>query len=289
MALLADSFESAFFNSDEEPMRVLVFGEYSGRVRDAFKARGHQAMSCDLLPTDVPGLHYEGDGMKILDGWMPVAYTAQCDPDGDGWCHQCDCDPNDCLCIGPTEDRIEYKEIDGEMFGRPKEHPHWDLMVCHPTCTYLTCSAEWAYKEGPYHQEVEEGTLVGAERVQAREEAINFCIRLMDAPIKKIALENPVGVLSKRMAEPTQYIQPYEYGDDASKKTCLWLKGLKPLVPTHFIPPRLAPTANGKGYAFRWGNQTDSGQNKETPGEDRWKIRSTTWMGWANAMGDQWG
>jgi len=264
-------------------MRVLVLGEYSGRVRDAFANQGHQALSCDLLPTDIPGLHFQGDGRKILDGWMPVAHM------GDGWCYQCDCDSDDCLCIDPAQDRIEYKEIDGEMFGRPKEHPHWDLMVCHPPCTYLTCSAEWAYKEGPYHQSVEEGTLVGQERVEARIEAIEFCKELMAAPIKKIALENPVGVLSKQMREPDQYIQPFEYGEDASKKTCLWLKGLPSLKPTSFFPPRLAPTSNGKSYAFRWGNQTDSGQNKETPGDDRWKIRSTTWMGWATAMADQWG
>lgn len=165
----------------------------------------------------------------------------------------------------------------------------WDLMIAHPPCTYLTCSAEWAYGDGPYHQKVNPGTLVGEERRQAREEAINFVKALYNAPIEMVAIENPIGVLSKRFREPDQFIQPYEYGDDASKKTCLWLKGLPPLTPTGLRSPRLAKTKDGRGYVFRWGNQTDSGQNKESPSEDRWKIRSTTWQGWADAMAQQWG
>ena len=212
-------------------MRVLVACEYSGTVREAFKKLGHDSMSCDFLPTDVEGNHYQGDVFDIIN---------------DGW----------------------------------------DLMVAHPPCTYLTCSAEWAYKDGPYHQKVKEGTLVGAERRLAREKAIEFVVRLYESNIPKIAIENPVGVLSK-WKEPSQFIQPYEYGDDASKKTCLWLKGLQPLTPTGLFPPRLVK--NGRSYVFRWGNQTDSGQNKETPGENRWKIRSKTWQGWANAMATQWG
>jgi hypothetical protein len=215
-------------------VKVLVACEYSGRVRDAFLARGHHAVSCDLLPTDSPGPHYQGDVFDII--------------------------------------------TDG-----------WDLLIAHPPCTYLTCSAEWAYGDGPYHQKIKSDTLVGEARRAAREDAITFVKKLYDAPIKKIAIENPVGVLSRRFREPSQFIQPYEYGDNASKKTCLWLKNLTPLTPTGFAVPRLAKTKDGRGYALRWDNQTDSGQNRESPGEDRWKVRSTTWQGWAGAMADQWG
>lgn len=217
-------------------MRVLVACEYSGRVRDAFIEAGHDAVSCDLLESDLSGPHYKGDVLDIIE---------------DGW----------------------------------------DLMIAHPPCTYITCSAEWAYKEGPYHQKVKEGTLVGEARIAAREDALKFFDTLYNSSIPRIAMENPVGVLSTHFGEPTQYIQPYEYGDNASKKTCLWLKGIPPLVPNpeNFYPPRLALNKNGKGYAFRWGNQTDSGQNKEPPSKERWKTRSTTWQGWANAMAEQWG
>jgi len=213
-------------------MRVLVACEYSGRVRDAFIKMGHEALSCDLLPTQSPGPHYQGDVRDIIS---------------DGW----------------------------------------DLMIAHPDCTYLTNSAAWAFKDGPYHQKVKPGTLVGKERRIARSKAIGFVMELDQAPIKKIAIENPVGALSSHFREPTQYIQPYEYGDDASKITCLWLTGLDHLIPTNFVPPRLAK--NNKRYSLRWGNQTDSGQNKETPSDDRWMIRSTTWQGWADAMAEQWG
>ena len=215
-------------------MRVLVACEYSGRVRDAFIRRGHDAVSCDLLPTDSPGPHYQGDVRDILE---------------DGW----------------------------------------DLMVAHPDCTYLTCSAEWAYTDGPYHQKLKPGTLVGAERRTARENAIAFVRELWGAPIDMIAIENPVGALSRSFMEPSQFIQPYEYGDSASKKTCLFLKNLPLLKPTNFSQPRLARSKDGRSYTLRWDNQTDSGQNRETPGPDRWKVRSTTWQGWAEAMADQWG
>jgi len=215
-------------------MKVLVACEYSGRVRDAFIAKGHNVISCDLLPTDSPGPHYQGNVMDIIN---------------DGF----------------------------------------DLMIAHPPCTYLTCSAEWAYRNGPFHQKVKPGTLTGIARREAREQAVEFVRALYNSNIPKVAIENPVGVLSSRFREPDQFIQPYEYGEDGSKKTCLWLKGLPLLKPTGLYPPRLAKTRDGRGYALRWGNQTDSGQNKESPGADRWKIRSTTWQGWANAMAEQWG
>jgi len=214
-------------------VRVLVACEYSGRVRDAFIARGHEAMSCDLLPSDTTGPHYQGNVLDVL---------------GDGW----------------------------------------DLMIAHPPCTYLTIAAEWAYND-TQKKKIKPGTLIGEARRAAREEAIAFVLTLANAPIERIAIENPIGVLSSRWREPDQFIQPYEYGDDASKKTCLWLKNLPRLSPTVLAPPRLALAADCRSYSLRWGNQTDSGQNKEPPSDDRWKIRSTTWQGWADAMASQWG
>lgn len=214
-------------------MKVLVACEYSGRVRDAFRARGHYAVSCDVLPTDSSGPHHQGDVLEILD-------------------------------------------------------QGWDLMIAHPPCTYLTIAAEWAYRD-VQTKKIKPGTLIGEARRQAREAAIAFVMALANSPIHRIAIENPVGVLSTVWREPDQFIQPYEYGDDASKKTCLWLKNLPRLVPTSFAPPRLSLSADSRSYSLRWGNQTDSGQNKEPPSDDRWKIRSTTWMGWADAMATQWG
>ena len=196
-------------------MRVLVACEYSGVVRDAFIGGGHEAMSCDIIPTDVPGPHYQGSVLDILD-------------------------------------------------------QGWDLMIAHPPCTYLSVSGmHW--------------TTRGLRDPKLTEDALNFVGILFNAPIKKIALENPVSVISSRIRKPDQIIQPYEYGHDASKKTCLWLKGLPKLLPTKFIEPRLI---NGKKV---WVNQTDSGQNKLAPSKDRWKIRSKTYQGIADAMADQWG
>jgi len=212
-------------------MRILVACEYSGRVRDAFMAQGHDAISCDLLPTESPGPHYQGNVFDIIN---------------DGF----------------------------------------DLMIAHPPCTYLTCSAEWAYKD-VQTKNIKPGTLIGAARRAAREEAIEFFMELADADIEHIAIENPIGVMSSRYRKPDQYIQPYEYGHDASKKTALWLKNLPPLAPTKRIDPRMV--RQGEKMLPRWANQTDSGQNREPPSKDRWKIRSTTWQGWADAMATQWG
>lgn len=146
----------------------------------------------------------------------------------------------------------------------------WDLMIAHPPCTYLCSSGLHWNKRKP-------------ERAQHTEEALDFVRTLLDAPIPKIALENPIGCISTRIRKPTQTIQPYHFGDDASKSTCLWLKGLPYLLPTDFVEPRIV---NGKR---RWANQTDSGQNRLPPSPDRWKIRSETYVGIANAMAKQWG
>lgn len=211
-------------------MRVLIGCESSAIIRDAFRALGHDAYSCDLREC-------EGDPR---------------------WHFQCDVR----LLLKPGM---------------------WDLFIVHPDCTFLTNSAAWAYGDGPYHQKIKPGTLVGAERRAQREEALAFVEEMLNAPVPHIALENPVGVISTRIRPASQYIQPFEYGEDASKKTGLWLKNLPLLEPTKYVEPRMV---DGRP---RWGNQTDSGQNRLSPGENRWVERSRTYQGWADAMAKQWG
>ena len=191
-------------------MRVLIACEFSGTVRDAFTALGHDAMSCDLLPTEVPGSHYEGPVQDVLrDGW--------------------------------------------------------DLMIAHPPCTYLCSSGLHWNKRRP-------------ERAEQTEEALAFVRLLLDAPIPRIALENPIGCISTRLRKPDQTIQPWQFGHPESKATCLWLKGLPLLEPTLIVEK---PTS---GY---WDNQTPSGQNKLGPSADRWKLRSKTYQGIAEAFATQ--
>jgi hypothetical protein len=200
-------------------MRVLVGCETSGRVREAFRARGHDAWSCDLLPAD----------------------------DGSAWHMQCDV-------------RVPLRLMS------------WDLFVVHPTCTYVCSSGlHWNLRR--------------PERAAKTEEALSFIQEMLDAPVDKIVLENPIGCISTRIRPYDQLIQPWQFGDNASKATCLWLKGVGPLRlrPELFVPPRIV---NGKK---RWANQTDNGQNKLTPGDDRWKLRSETYVGIANAFAENWG
>lgn len=203
-------------------LNVLVACEESGAVRDAFIARGHYAMSCDLIPTSSPGPHWQGDVMEIL-------------------------------------------------------YAGWDLMVAHPPCTFLSSSGLHWNKRRP-------------ERAAQTEAALDFVRVLLGAPIPKIALENPVGCISSRIRKPDQIIQPYDFGDDASKATCLWLKGLPPLRSTLRVPGRIVewPVGSGK-MVERWANQTDSGQNILGPSEDRPRERSKTYAGIASAIADQWG
>ena len=177
----------------------------------------------------------------------------------------------------------------------------FDLVIAHPPCTFLTCSAEWAYKD-IQTKNIKQGTLIGAERRAARQQAIQFFMVLANMNVGKMAVENPVGVMSSIWRKPDQFIQPYEYGHDASKKTGLWLKGLPPLQPVEFIKPRYVccgvvltdihgcPDCCGDNRPLpRWANQTDTGQNREPPSVERGKIRSATYQGWADAMAEQWG
>jgi len=192
-------------------MRVLIACEYSGTVRDAFIAQGHEAMSCDLLPTDRPGPHYQGDIADIL-----------------------------------VHD--------------------WDLMIAHPPCTHLAVS-------GAKH--------FAAKQADGRQAAaLDFVRMLMGAPIPRIALENPVSIISTRIRKPDQIIQPWQYGHEATKTTCLWLKGLPPLVPTNVV-------GKGARHVTKSGKSLPAWYNLP-PSADRWKIRSATFQGIADAMAAQW-
>ena len=196
-------------------MKILVACEYSGTVRDAFIARGHDAISCDILPTESPGPHYQGDVADIL-------------------------------------------------------HDEWDLMIAHPPCTYLANSGvRWLHTQ--------EG------RLEKMIEGAKFFHLLLNAPIDKIAVENPVmhkyavHIVGRKH---NQTFQPYHFGHPESKRTCLWLKNLPELMPTNVL---------GKPARGYWDNQTPSGQNKLGPSPDRWKLRSTFYPNVAKAMAEQWG
>lgn len=191
-------------------MKVLIACEFSGTVREAFKAKGHDAWSCDLLDTEIPGQHMIGDVLEVLDS----------------------------------------------IYG-------WDLMIAHPPCTYLAVSGLHWNKRTP-------------GRAEKTEQALLFVQKLMKAKIPRIAVENPVSCISSRIRKPDQIIQPYMFGHDASKKTCLWLKNLPKLNSTNWIKKD------------RYANQTASGQNKLAPSPDRWKLRSVTYQGIADAMAEQW-
>ena len=167
----------------------------------------------------------------------------------------------------------------------------FDLAIFHPTCTYLTNAAAWAlqdpdYDRWPgvgYHQRVKPGTLVGAARRAARDDALAFVRALAAAPIPRICIENPMGAARRAIGWPCQTIQPWMFGDDASKATGLSLWNLPPLQSTTYVHPRMV---NGKP---RWANQTPGGSNNLPPSPDRWKIRSRTFPGVARAIADQWG
>ena len=193
-------------------MRVLVACEFSGIVRDAFIARGHDAMSCDLLPTERPGPHYQGDIFDVL---------------GDGW----------------------------------------DLMVAHPPCTYLALSGvRWLYGG--------KGTVRDPDRWRMMEWAAMFFGDLLNAPIPRVAVENPIMHGHGRDiigGGPSQTIQPWQFGHPETKATCLWLKGLPKLTPTNIVPGR------------------EQRVHRMPPGPDRWRERSRTFPGIAEAMAEQWG
>ena len=180
-------------------MKILIACEFSGIVRDAFIKKGHDAVSCDLLPTDKIGPHYQGDVFDIIN-------------------------------------------------------EGWDMMIAFPPCTHLASSGARWFK---YKQK---------EQV----EALGFVERLLNSPIEKICLENPVGVISTKIRKPDQIIQPWQFGHGEQKATCLWLKNLPRLVPTNIV--------EGREQRI-W---------KLPPSKDRWKKRSITYPGIAEAMAEQW-
>lgn len=189
-------------------MKVLVACEYSGTVRDAFIARGHDAISCDLLPSDRPGPHYQGDVFDLIEDYGNLGI-------------------------------------------------HFDLMIAHPPCTHLAVSGARYFAE---------------KRADGRQqEAIDFFMRLAQVEIPRIAIENPVCIMSSVWRKPDQIIQPWQFGHGETKATCLWLKNLPLLVPTNIVEGR------------------DDRIHKMPPSPDRWKLRSKTYEGIAQAMALQWG
>ena len=193
-------------------MKVLVACEYSGVVRDAFRRRGHDAYSCDIILDDEPHseYHLQGDVLEILD-------------------------------------------------------KGWDLMIAHPPCTHLAVSGARWFKDKQYEQLA----------------ALQFVRRLLEAPIPRIAVENPVGVISTNIRRPDQIVQPYMFGDRATKTTCLWLSGLPLLRPTEVVD-RGARTITKSGRSLpTWYNLP--------PSPERGKLRSRTFPGFAEAMAEQWG
>jgi len=180
-------------------LRILVACEFSGIVREAFKAKGHDAWSCDLLPTEIPGQHIQGDVLDVLT-----------------W--------------------------------------DWDLMIAHPPCTHLAVSGARWFKDKPKEQK----------------HALWFVEQLFNAPIFKIAIENPISIISSRIRKPDQIIQPWQFGHGETKATCLWLKNLPKLTPTNIVEGR------------------KNRVHHEPPGPERWKNRSRTMPGIAAAMASQW-
>ena len=188
--------------AERSNMKVLVACEFSGRVRDAFISKGYDAMSCDLLPSETPGPHYQGDVLDVLD---------------DGW----------------------------------------DLMIAHPPCTHLAVSgAAW------FAEKRKDGR---------QQEAIDFFMKLANAEIPKIAVENPISIMSTVWRKPDQIIQPWMFGHGETKATCLWLKNLPKLQPTNVVSGR------------------EQRLHRLPPSPDRWKLRSVTFQGIADAMAEQWG
>ena len=192
-------------------MRVLVACEYSGVVRDAFIRGGHEAMSCDIIPTDAPGPHYQGSVLDVLD-------------------------------------------------------QSWDLLIAHPPCTYISnAGAKHLYPKKTLNK----------DRYLKGMEAVEFFLKLYNANIPKIAVENPIPSKVFGLPQYSQTIQPYQYGHPFQKRTCLWLKNLPNLKPTNIVEK-----AQSTKIAGNWFN---------AGGKERQKNRAKTFQGIADAMADQWG
>lgn len=220
---------------------------------------------------------------RVLIGFSACGLTLQAFLDAG-------CDAFTCDLL-PARHHIKHRHLQGDVWKYLKWQ--WDFAVLHPMCTYLTCAAAWAYKDPDYdrypgvgyHQKPKPGTLIGMQRRAARETALREFSELLALPFP-VVLENPANSFINKAIRPAdQIIQPYQFGDDASKATGLWRSKCVPEL--HITGPRIEPRmVNGLP---RWGNQTDSGQNNISPGKDRWLLRSQTFPGIAHALGSQYG
>ena len=204
-------------------MKVLIACEYSGIVRDAFTIRGHDAWSCDILPTESEGNHIQDDIFNHLN-------------------------------------------------------KDWDLMIAHPPCTYLSNAGNRWFDEEKYGEKAK-------ERKRLRLESLDFVKKLYDSNISKVCIENPVGFLNNNWKKPAEVIQPYYFGDEDSKRTCLWLKNLQSLAYTNIVKPKIYgyhKRGNHKGMPIYFHEHLFSSK-------DRAKNRSKFWKGIASAMAEQWG
>lgn len=218
-------------------MRVLIACEESQAVCKAFRARGHEAYSCDIIPCSGghPEWHIQGDALKLING----------------------------RCTFRTMDGIEHS-VDGK----------WDLIIAHPPCTYLTLAGnKWFKPEFSYRF---------PDRQKQRKEAVAFFMVIANADCDKIAIENPVGVMSSQWRKPDQYIEPYMFGDPEKKKTGIWLKGLPLLKPTNIVEPVIIHCKSGANEP-RWHMET-----MHLPKEERSRVRSQTFIGIAKSMASQW-
>lgn len=221
-------------------MNVLVACEESQRVCIAFREKGHNAFSCDIIDCSGghPEWHIKQDVLPILNG------------------------------------KCSYITCDG------KEHyidDKWDLIIAHPPCTYLTVTGNRWFNVDKYGEKAK-------QRYTEREKSISFFMMFVNADCDKIAIENPIGVMSTVYKKPDQIIHPYMFGDPERKSTCLWMKGLGTLKPTNVVEPKIIKYKNGKGSDSQWHMDT-----LKLPREERAKARSKTFPGIAKAMSDQWG
>ena len=226
-------------------MNVLVACEESQRVCSAFREKGHNAFSCDILPCSGghPEWHIQGDVLKILNPYK--------------------------LPFGGEV--IEFRTMDEADYVIEK----WDLIIAHPPCTYLTLAGNKWFKP--------EFADRFPDRQKQRKEAVDFFMAIANADCDKIAIENPVGIMSSRWRKPDQYIEPYMFGDPEKKKTGLWLKGLPLLKPTNIVEPVIIHCKSGANEP-RWHMET-----MHLPKEERSRVRSQTFIGIAKAMAEQWG
>lgn len=201
-------------------MKVLVACEFSGIVRDAFLFRGHDAWSCDLLPTEKLGPHIQKNVLEVLS-------------------------------------------------------LNWDLMIAHPPCTHLAVSGAAWFKE-----KIADGR---------QQQGIDFFMQMINAPVPRIAVENPVCIMSRLYRKPDQIIQPYQFGHAETKKTCLWLRGLPPLIPTNVVEPDFMRRPDGTYYRDKKGHRYSRIHFMSRSHPHRAKERSRTYRGIADAMAEQWG